>query len=109
MAMKAHRDFGESKQSHRDTLEKKQVPALSLSSRSLLRKYSPGQLHHAESLLATCYQALFRHICWMSTATLTAPPEVPVDSDSLFQALLDRLEFAKAAEEWSRCVSNLSS
>ena len=45
----------------------------------------------------------------MKTATLTASPEVSVDSDSLFQALLDRLQFGKAAEEWSRCVSNLSS
>ena len=43
----------------------------------------------------------------MSTATLAAPIDVPLDSDSLFQMLVDRLQFAQAAEDWSRCVSNL--
>ena len=45
----------------------------------------------------------------MSITTAVKPFEVPIDSDSLFQMLLDRLRFAKAAEEWSRCVSDLSS
>ena len=45
----------------------------------------------------------------MSITTAARPFEVPIDSDSLFQMLLDRLRFAKAAEEWSRCVSDLSS
>lgn len=45
----------------------------------------------------------------MRTATQAVSSEVLLDSDSLFQTLVNRLNFAKAAEEWSRCVSNLSS
>src|SRR2546426_8839730 len=45
----------------------------------------------------------------MTTASLVPPLEAPLDTDGLFQKLLNRLQFAKAAEEWSRCVSNLSS
>src|SRR6266571_2934089 len=45
----------------------------------------------------------------MRTVTQAASSEVLLDSDSLFQTLVNRLNFAKAAEEWSRCVSNLSS
>ena len=45
----------------------------------------------------------------MNTAALATPIEVLLESDSLFQTLVDRLQFAKAAEEWSDCVSNLSS
>jgi hypothetical protein len=40
----------------------------------------------------------------MSSATLTRP----LESDSLFQSLVERLQFAQAAENWSRCVSDLS-
>src|SRR3989442_11080312 len=45
----------------------------------------------------------------MSITAAAGSFEVSLDSDSLFQALLDRLRFAKAAEEWSHCVSDLIS
>jgi len=33
--------------------------------------------------------------------------DTPLDPDSLFQRLIDRLQLAEAAEEWNRCVSQL--
>src|SRR6266481_2874325 len=44
----------------------------------------------------------------MSTATLTLPIELDQVPESLRHSLVDLPEFAKSAEEWSRCVSNLS-
>ena len=40
----------------------------------------------------------------MSSVSLT----LALESDSLFQSLVDRLQFAQAAEHWSRCVSDLT-
>src|SRR4051794_17349178 len=63
-----------------------------------------------DQLRATCLPGQFL-ACWrdMRSGALAAPFEVPVDSDTLFQTLVDRLQFDQAAQEWSRCVSSLSS
>ena len=44
----------------------------------------------------------------ISTAVATGPLDVPLDSESLFQSLVERLQFSTAAEEWSRCINSLN-
>jgi len=42
----------------------------------------------------------------MSTATMTNPIEI--ESDSLLRTLMDQMQFAKAVEQWSRCINHLN-
>jgi len=56
-------------------------------------------------LLSTTISGTF---AGMSTAALTGPLAVPLDSDLLFQSLVERLQFSNAAEEWSRCINILN-
>src|SRR6266404_303968 len=57
------------------------------------------------ALLCTTCSGIF---AFMSTAALTGPLAVPLDSDLLFQSLVERLQFSNAAEEWSRCTNILN-
>ena len=45
---------------------------------------------------------------YMGTATLTGRFQAPLDSEALFQKLVERLQFSAAAEEWSRCINDLN-
>ena len=44
----------------------------------------------------------------MKTAALTGPFQAHLDSEALFQKLVDRLQFSTAAEEWSGCINDLN-
>src|SRR5437588_12351913 len=69
----------------------------------------PENLITALKYRALAVRVNFWHSLSMSTLAQKEPGEALLDANGWFEKLIDKLRFPEAAEEWSRCVSRLSS